>query len=451
MKIRGLVVTAVIVLLIIGTITLSNTRKDHNQSSNNLTSNPTIEQSNYKHLNTNTENQINKIDSITLNQTLEQELNNHPAILTINHSPRLRSHFYHDEVTVKFKASLSAQELAKISRDINGKLQSSHHTSYIFKSDLKSPFDLVSYFSKRDDVIYAEPNFLYMQNQQPNDLLYRDYQYNLPMIQTEAGWNISTGSDKNIIAVIDSGVDLNHPDLRHRLVDGYNVLDENSPPNDDNGHGTHVAGIIASETNNGLGVAGITWFNKIMPIKAMNAEGYGSSFDIAKGIVWAVDHGANVINMSLGNYQYSDIMRDAVAYAFEKDVMIVAATGNDHTDQTAFPAAYPEVFSVSAVNNIGNFAEFSNFGTYVDVVAPGVNIPSTYIGHQYAALSGTSMAAPHVSALAGLIRSTNPALTNDEVMAIIRNTTTDLGQPGKDVLYGDGLINVEAALKQAKE
>lgn len=173
-------------------------------------------------------------------------------------------------------------------------------------------------------VEFAE--YLYLQNQigLPNDLLYREQcQWNLSAIQAEAGWDITKGDEHIIIAVIDTGVDLDHPDLRRRITNGYNVLLNNNFPDDDNGHGTHVAGIIASETNNHEGVAGITWYNKIMPIKAMGVEGHGTTFDIAKGIFWAVDHGADVINMSLGNYQHSSLLKGAFDYAYSKNIVIL--------------------------------------------------------------------------------------------------------------------------------
>ncbi|RTR31151.1 peptidase S8 [Robertmurraya yapensis] len=302
-------------------------------------------------------------------------------------------------------------------------------------------------------VEFAEPNYLYLQNQieLPNDLLYREqYQWNLSAIQAEAGWDITKGDEHIIIAVIDTGVDLDHPDLRRRLTNGYNVLLNNNFPDDDNGHGTHVSGIIASETNNHEGLAGVTWYNKIMPIKAMGAEGHGTTFDIAKGIYWAADHGADVINMSLGNYQHSSLLKEAIDYAYSKNVVLIAAAGNENTMQPSYPAAFPNVLSVAAVSNTGQRAPFSNYGDYIDVAAPGVQIPSTYFNQQYAALSGTSMASPHVAGLAGLLLSVNPNLTNQEVIDIIKNSTYDLGIPGADNEFGSGLINVKNGLEAAQ-
>lgn len=285
----------------------------------------------------------------------------------------------------------------------------------------------------------------------PNDSFYARYQWNLPAIHTEDGWTLSRGKRNVPVAIIDSGVDLTHPDLTRRLLPGYNVLADDRSPNDENGHGTHVAGIIASQPNNGEGVAGMTWFNPIMAVKALNADGYGTSIDVAKGIRWAVDHGAKVINLSLGNYQPSSVLEEAIRYADAHDVVLVAASGNDSTSQASFPAAYPEVISVGAVNPDLSYALYSNYGDYVDVVAPGTNIASTFAGHRYAALSGTSMAAPHVTALAALIRSVNPRLSNDEVRDIILESADDLGDRGKDPYYGYGLINVYRALELAKQ
>jgi len=153
--------------------------------------------------------------------------------------------------------------------------------------------------------------------------------------------------------------------------------------------------------------------------------------------------------MSLGNYASADFLHEAIKYAYERDVVLVAATGNDNTNRPGYPAAYPEVFAVGATTSDKQRAAFSNYGDYVDVVAPGDSIASTYIGGQYAALSGTSMASPHVAALAGLIRSVNPSLTNVEVMEIMRQTANDLGDPGFDQYYGYGEIDVQKALSTA--
>jgi subtilisin family serine protease len=283
----------------------------------------------------------------------------------------------------------------------------------------------------------------------PNDTLYSKYQWNLPEIATETGWNVSRGSTDVIVAVVDTGVQSDHPDLKGRLVKGMNIVDPSSPPEDDVGHGTHVAGIISALVNNNEGVAGMTWFTKIMPVKVLDSTGAGSTYSVAEGIIWATDHGANVINMSLGNYTDAQFLHDALKYAYEHGVILIAASGNDNTDRPGYPAAYPEVFAVSATDADESRAKYSNYGDYIDVVAPGTSIPSTYPGSRYAALSGTSMASPHVAALASLVCAVNPVLSNVEVMDLLRQTAKDLGTPGKDNDFGYGQIDVRSALLSA--
>ncbi|WP_082036134.1 S8 family peptidase [Bacillus sp. B-jedd] len=397
---------------------------------------------------------ITELDNVWNGGETRRLLEKHPKIDWIYHNDRDASHFVKDEAVVDFMGHPSVEELSRIKREINGELLNHFNSTYIFKSNSLNTKQLIDYFGKRKDVEFAERHYILMQNAlpMPNDVFYREqYQWNLPAIGTENGWSISRGSKDITIALVDTGVDLNHPDLKNRLVRGYNVLKDNNNPDDDNGHGTHVAGIIASETNNGLGVAGITWFNKIMPVKAMGKDGYGTTFDIAKGIYWATDNGAKVINLSLGNYQPSRALKEAIDYAHKRDVVIVAAAGNDHSRQPTYPASYPQVLAVSAVDHDGGLAEFSNYGTYVDVAAPGVYIPSTYFRSRYAALSGTSMASPHVAGLAGLIRSENPKLSNRQVARIIKKSAADTGLKGPDAQFGSGIIDVNRALQMARD
>lgn len=390
-----------------------------------------------------------RVNYISEIQETRKQLNSSGHVITIHHNSNETSHYMKHEVTVKFKTPPSPDNLANTMSRINGWKKAGNGTMYIFKSHTMSTDELIAYFSKRQDVQFAEPNFLLLPNTTPNDTLYSRYQWNMPAIDMERAWDISKGKPDVIIAIIDTGVDLTHPEFEGKLVSGYNVLNGSNKPQDDNGHGTHVAGIIAAKTNNQRGIAGIAWNNKIMPVKGIGADGSGSSFDIAQGVIWAADHGAKVINMSVGNYHPSNVLHDAIKYAFSKNVVMVAASGNDHTDQPSYPAAYPEVLSVAAVDWKGKQAEFSNFGPYIDVAAPGVDIASTYTQSDYASLSGTSMACPHVSGLAGLIRSLNSSLSNAEVMKIIREATTDAGPQGWDQNYGYGIMDVPRALELA--
>lgn len=394
------------------------------------------------------------VNNIESGEKIKKHLHSQENITLIFHNKKDTSHYYDHEAAVDFITEPSADELDEMTRDIKGWVVKHLNSVYIFRSTSMETPQMVEYFNERPNVEYAEPNFILMQNEvsSPNDLLYQEnYQWNLPAIGTEEGWNITRGKEQIEIAIVDTGVDLDHPELRNRIVAGYNVIDENQEPDDDNGHGTHVAGIIASETNNREGVAGITWFSKIIPVKAMGAKGYGTTFDIAKGIIWAVDHGADVINLSLGNYQPSKVLEEAVRYAYDQNVVMVSAAGNDGSNQPTYPSSYPEVLSVAAVDYNGNRASFSNYGDYIDIAAPGVNIPSTFFHSQYAALSGTSMAAPHVAGLAALIKSVNPDLKNSQIITIIKNSAIDLGEQGKDIDYGNGLIDVNSALQEASK
>lgn len=365
------------------------------------------------------------------------------------------SHYYENEVVVQFNHQLAKHELDHMKKDIGSIKVLKMNDTYIFKSNSKTTEQLIAYFKEQWDIKFIEPHYLYLTNEEtsfeiiPNDALFEKYQWNIRDIQALKGWNLSKGSEDVIIAVLDTGVQLDHPDLVDKLITGYNVEDSTSNANDDFGHGTHVAGIIGATVNNEEGVAGVSWYNKLMPVKVLNSSGSGSTYSVAQGIIWATDNGAKVINMSLGNYASADFLHEAIKYAYERDVVLIAASGNDNTARPGYPAAYPEVFAVGATTNTHERAAFSNYGDYIDVVAPGDAIASTYIGGQYAALSGTSMASPHVAALAGLIRSINPSLTNVQVMEIMRQSASDLGDSGKDNFFGYGEIDIERALTTA--
>lgn len=379
------------------------------------------------------------------------------------HDNEKASHYYENEIVVMFNRNPSEQEMKQISEEIKAQPPQKIGYTFIFHSQDKSMKELAKYFQSKWNPKWVEPHYIYLTNEtaqepgytqmdseeMPNDLLFYDYQWNLPIIETNRGWKVSKGSNDIIVAVVDTGVDIEHPDLKDRLMKGYNVIDPKSEPYDDVGHGTHVAGIISAKVNNNEGIAGMMWGGKLLPVKALDSSGTGTTYSVAKGIIWATDQGAKVINLSLGNYADAQFLHEAIRYAFDRDVVLIAATGNDNTERPGFPAAYPEVLSVSATDYNLEKASFSNYGDYVDVMAPGESIASTYPDNQYAALSGTSMASPHVAALAALIRSVNPDLKNTEVMEIIRKNVIDLGEAGHDKYFGYGQIDVYAALLAA--
>lgn len=368
------------------------------------------------------------------------------------------SHYAVDEVVVKFRQPLTPEQLLKLRKELQLTVVKHLRSTYIFRSDKYDHQELTKRLMDDWHPVFVEPHYLYLTNGVademnghivPNDTLYAEYQWNLPQISAERGWDLTKGSSEIIVAVIDTGVQTDHPDLEGRLVEGINIISPSSPPEDDVGHGTHVAGIISAQTNNLEGVAGLTWYTKIMPVKVLDNTGAGTTYSVAQGILWAVDHGAQIINMSLGNYADAEFLHDALQYAYDRGVVLVAASGNDNTDRPGYPAAYPEVIGVSATDPYTMRAEYSNYGDYIDVAAPGTSIPSAYPGSQYAALSGTSMASPHVAALASLILSVCPDITNAEIADIMRETANDLGSPGKDPYFGYGQINMQRALHAA--
>lgn len=260
------------------------------------------------------------------------------------------------------------------------------------------------------------------------------------------------------IAVLDTGIDYNHPDLAGNYKGGYNFVYNNADPWDDNClsyfktcHGTHVSGTIASE-HNGIGVAGVAPGSSIYAVKVLDGGGFGGASLVVSGIEWAVNNGMNIISMSLGSTENNTAVLDAVNAAYDAGILLVASGGNTNGGPVSYPAAYDSVIAVTAIDQNGQKASFSPIDQKIEVAAPGVNINST-VQSGYGLLSGTSMAAPHVTGLAALIFSTNyPDVNGDgirdnkDVREIIRNTAFDAGIPGKDDVYGYGIVDASRAL-----
>ncbi|OEF99816.1 hypothetical protein BHF71_01170 [Vulcanibacillus modesticaldus] len=281
--------------------------------------------------------------------------------------------------------------------------------------------------------------------QTPNDTYFED-QYYLQQIKAEGIFETDTTSaNEIIIAILDTGIDLTHPDLKDNIVEGINLLNKDEPPQDDNGHGTNLAGIIAAISNNGIGISGMANNTKIMPIKVLDHKGEGDPFFVGLGIRYAVDNGAKVILLSLGESSYTPLMKEAVDYAESKGVLVIAASGNEG-NRLNYPSAFSNVISVGAVDSTDNYANYSNYGQQLDVVAPGEGIFTTKLGGGYTSNSGTSMAAPQVAGLAALILQKYPELTPREVADIIRFSADDVEEPGWDIKTGYGRINVNKAL-----
>jgi subtilisin family serine protease len=288
----------------------------------------------------------------------------------------------------------------------------------------------------------------------PADPMYRK-QWGLTKIHAPAAWNIEVGETRSVtVAVIDTGVDVNHPDLKQKLLSGFNSVANSTDVQDDHGHGTHVAGIIAASTNNAVGIAGVSWGARILPIKSLDKSGAGSSCAILAGVVFATSQHVDVINMSLGGPGHcSAAVQEAVNAAHAADIAVVAAAGNSgfsfNTPST--PANCDHVLAVAATDQRDRAAAFSNFGDYVDLSAPGVEIVSTIIdtktgAHSYAALSGTSMASPMVAGLAALIGARHPDWGANEIETRLIRTSRDLGKRGWDEHFGHGRIDAARAV-----
>jgi len=287
----------------------------------------------------------------------------------------------------------------------------------------------------------------------PNDPDYHDNtkSYALQLIDAARGWDATLGSSDVFVAIVDSGLNMDHPEFSGRILPGYDYINDDDDVTDDHGHGTHVAGIIAAAIDNGTGTAGVCPRCTIMPVKVLNENNAGTWFSAAQGIIYAVDNGADIINLSLGATSESSTIKAAIDYAHEYDVLVIAAAGNMASSQNFYPAAYDSVLAVSATTDSDGLWGLSNHGSYVDVAAPGYSIYSTdrdldnaYGGYSFK--SGTSMASPHVAGLAGLLLSQDPKRTARDVTNLIVNSAEDLGTPGWDEQFGHGRINVNATL-----
>ncbi len=354
----------------------------------------------------------------------------------------------------------------------------------------------IACLGRRADVQYVEPNFIRRALREPNDTFY-NFQWHYPMINLPQAWEITVGEPDVIVAVIDTGI-ASHPDLEGRNVPGYDFISDPDMALDGNGidadptdpgdggpfawssfHGTHVAGTIGANTNNDDGVAGVTWIGRMMHLRVLGFGG-GTDADIANAILYAARlpnssgtlpaERAHIINLSLGGPGFNQTVADAVADARAEGVVVIAASGNDNTSAPFYPAGYDGVISVGAVDLGGNRAPYSNYGSTLDIVAPGGNtakdgnadgyvdgVLSTLLDESefppfpiYRFNQGTSMACPHAAGVAALMLSVNPDLTPAEVEQILKATAADLGTTGVDPQFGHGLIDAHAAVSAAQ-
>ncbi len=378
--------------------------------------------------------------------------------------------FREDVPAAQIQAQVNAiAQKYKVEPQYNSEFSGSDHI-YIVKGDRQLLRELKqSQLAK--DTEFIEPNYLYQvppgDNQTvvplddanptlrgPNDPLYVK-QWNLHKIGAETAWDETKGSGVTV-AVIDTGISRVKDLQETKFVKGYDFVNNRVEATDDNGHGTHVAGTIAQSTNNGYGVAGIAYEASLMPLKVLSVTGGGTVADIAEAIRYAADNSADVINLSLGGLGESHLLQEAVDYAHQKGVVIVAAAGNANQNSASYPARYPHVIGVAAIDSTGEKAPYSNFGAGVDILAPGGGAaggilqetiqPETGEGI-FAALQGTSMAAPHVAGVAALVKAVG-IKEPDEVLNVLKQSSRSI-QDDTLNYFGAGHLDAAGAVKLA--
>lgn len=406
--------------------------------------------------------------------------------------------FGRPEVLVKFKSGVSSEAIdaltARLGDRVEDRLENAEGWQAIDDLDNADAASIVAQYSQLPEVEYAEPNYeinLEETNAGPLvPVLPHDPQFNDQWALANSGqrggkqgadisatlaWATTTGNDKLVVAVLDTGVDYTHEDLVENMwvrpatmapyhdnelgtiddLNGFNAIDSAADPMDDNGHGTHCAGIIGAEGENNLGIAGVNWKVQIMPLKFLNAGGSGSTKDAIEAINYVINRkkaGVNIriISASWGSTQKSRALGDIIRKAYENDILFVAAAGNSSVDNDRtphYPSSYPNVISVAALDRNDQLASFSNFGVKsVMIGAPGVDILSTWLGNEYEEKSGTSMATPVVSGVAALILAKNPRMSVEDLHKRLMDSTDPIiALKGKTV--SGGRINAAKALE----
>lgn len=361
-----------------------------------------------------------------------------------------RAHDPHT-VLVKFKTTAS-----KASRDLALQRRGGHAgvqvggTSFVKVTTNGRAEELASRLGADPSVAEVTLDYVRSAAATPNDPAFGYDQDYLKTVRVPTAWDRSKGSLTQVVAVIDTGVNGKHPDLVGRTVAGYNAIRNvgiaAGAASDDNGHGSMVSGIIAAATNNGVGISGVAWNAKIMPVKVLDGTGNGTDSDVAEGVNWAVSHGAKILNLSLGGDGDNPALHDAVKNAVAKGAVVIVAAGNWGDDVPQYPAAYPEAIAVGATDSTGALTDFSSYGPWIDVAAPGWGILSTRLADTYYFGDGTSFSAPIVAGVATLIRTQSPALTPAQVLSRLRSTARDAGPRGIDPYYGAGVVDATNAL-----
>jgi serine protease len=352
-----------------------------------------------------------------------------------------------DEILVGVSASASSagDMESHVDQHVPGKAAVVHSNETLRYVAVKFPGSetarehFIDAITKQDGIKYAEKNTTHTAFLTPSDPLLSD-QYAPQQVNAPAAWNTTLGSSDVTIAVIDTGVDYTHIDLDAQFGSdkGYDFADDDSDPMPVRAiHGTHVAGIASATTDNGTGVAGIS-NSTLISGRVLGSNGRGSLSDIADGIIWATDQGADIINMSLGGGGYTQTMKNAVSYAVNNGTLPICANGNAGNSSVSYPAAYDECVAVAASREGGEFVDKwrdypggSNYGPKTDVIAPGERVLSSVPGNRYKSLSGTSMACPATSGVAALGLAADPDLTVSGLRNRLKTTAVDIGEPSE--------------------
>ncbi len=406
-------------------------------------------------------------------------VNEQPAELEVKtiESMAISNHDY-DSIIVKYVPSRAGNSDLEKHGNVEKQFSNSKGNYAVVKLETtrsSNAQDLLAYYNSLPNVEYAEPD--YKVKAFTNDEYYQ-YQWNFEQLDMENTWTKSTGEDV-IVAVLDTGVAYREgsesgvaPDLANtQFIQGYDFINNDNYADDDHSHGTHVAGTIAQSTNNNIGCAGIAYNAKIMPVKVLADNGSGSTSGIVDAVYWAVDHGADVINMSLGGGGSSQAMIEALEYADQHGVVVVCASGNDGEGTVSYPAAYDLTIAVGATRYDKALTGYSNYGTAQDICAPGGDVQvdqdndgygdgilqQTIKGYDketdttdytfgYFFYQGTSMACPHIAGIVALLKAAKPDATVQEIKDALFETAEDLGSAGWDNQYGNGLVNPSAAI-----
>ena len=377
-----------------------------------------------------------------------------PAAATGTGAPRdfgqvQRAAYAADAIVVRARPGVGAARLSAdlAPRGLSLDRHIPHTNLFVVRTHGRSPAAAIRSLASNPHVAAAMPDYIRHAFEVPNDPYFEPSESYLTTVRLPQAWDVSHGSAGLIIAVVDTGVTA-VADLSTQVLPGRSFVAGSADARDNStiGHGTLVAGVAAATTNNGIGIAGAAWNTSVLPVKVLDARGFGEDSQVAAGIVWAVDQGARVINLSLGGPGAGQVLCDAVSYAGSRGALVVAAAGNGAAATPNYPAACPGAVAVSATDTHGDFAYFSSFGPWVSLSAPGLAILSTRGDNSYGTESGTSFSAPMVSAVAALVLAQHPDWSPSRVATQLMDTAQDRGVSGVDPYYGYGLLDAYAAL-----